>query len=175
MRSRGAELGLRAAPLDGVRSTVALWALDLGSELLFVGDAGTTEPSAASRRRGVTFANVFRSSPSLTLDADLSVAHARFAGVPAAASRIPGALEKVVAGGVTWTSVRRGPYGALRVRHFGAYPLTEDNGVRSNANFTFAQGVARSEAASESWNDQALRRSASRSSAPSRLPSAKPW
>jgi hypothetical protein len=133
VRSRGAELGLRAAPLDGVRSTVALWALDLGSELLFVGDAGTTEPSAASRRRGVTFANVFRSSPSLTLDADLSVAHARFAGVPAAASRIPGALEKVVAGGVTWTSVRRGPYGALRVRHFGAYPLTEDNGVRSRA------------------------------------------
>ena len=133
VRSRGAELGLRASPLRGLRSTVSLWALDLGSELLFVGDAGTTEPSAASRRRGVTFANFHRPTASLTLDADVSFAHARFAGVPKTADRIPGALENVVAGGVTWTSVRRGPYGALRVRHFGAYPLTEDNGVRARA------------------------------------------
>jgi outer membrane receptor protein involved in Fe transport len=112
---------------------VSLWALDLGSELLFVGDAGTTEPSAPSRRRGVTFANFYRPGPSLTLDADLSFAHARFGGVPASASRIPGALEKVISGGVTWTPARGGPYGALRVRHFGAYPLTEDDAVRARA------------------------------------------
>ena len=133
VRSRGAEIGLRASPFDGLRSTVSLWTLDLGSELLFVGDAGTTEPSAASRRRGVTFANFYRAGTSLTLDADLSFAHARFGGVPVSASRIPGALEHVVAGGVTWTSARRGPYGALRVRHFGAYPLTEDNSARARA------------------------------------------
>ena len=133
VRSRGAELGLRTSPLQGLRSTVSLWSLDLGSELLFVGDAGTTEPSAASHRHGVTFANFYRPSSSLTLDADVSFAHARFADMPATADRIPGALEHVVAGGVTWTSARRGPYGALRVRHFGAYPLTEDNSVRARA------------------------------------------
>ena len=133
VRSRGAELGLRASPLDGLRSTLSLWALDLESELLFVGDAGTTEPSAASRRRGATFANFYRAGPSLTLDADASFARARFAGVPAAASRIPGALENVIAGGVAWTPARGGPYGALRVRHFGAYPLTEDDRVRARA------------------------------------------
>jgi len=133
VRSRGGELGLRTSLLRGLRSTVSLWALDLGSELLFVGDAGTTEPSAASRRRGVTFANFYRARASLTLDADLSFAHARFGDVPASASRIPGALENVLSGGVTWTSVRGGPYGALRVRYFGAYPLTEDNSVRARA------------------------------------------
>ena len=133
VRSRGAELGLRASPFHGLRATVSLWALDLDSELLFVGDAGSTEPSAASRRRGVTFANFYRPGPSLTLDAHVSLAHARFAGVPESASHIPGALENVVAGGVTWRSTRRGPYGALRVRHFGAYPLTEDDGVRARA------------------------------------------
>jgi hypothetical protein len=133
VRSRGAELGLRTSPLEGLRSTLSLWALDLGSELLFVGDAGTTEPSAASHRRGVTFANFYRARASLTLDADLSFAHARFGDAPASASRIPGALERVVSGGVTWTSARGGPYGAVRVRHFGAYPLTEDNGVRARA------------------------------------------
>jgi hypothetical protein len=133
VRSRGAELGLRASPLDGWRSTMSLWALDLGSELLFVGDAGTTEPSAASHRRGVTFANFYRPGPSLTLDADVSFAHARFRDVSTSPSRIPGALENVVSGGLTWTSARSGPYGALRVRHFGAYPLTEDNSVRARA------------------------------------------
>jgi len=133
VRSRGAELGLRASPLRGLRSTLSLWALGLGSELLFVGDAGTTEPAAASRRRGVTFANFYRLDPSLTVDADVSFARARFAGLPESASRIPGALERVVAGGVTWTAVQRGPYGAMRIRYFGAYPLTEDGGVRARA------------------------------------------
>lgn len=149
VRSRGAELGLRASPLDGLRSTVSVWALDLASELLFVGDAGTTEPSAPSRRRGVTFANFYRPVPSLTLDADVSFAHARLGDVPASASRIPGAMENVVAGGIAWTPAQRGPYGALRVRHFGAYPLTEDNGVRARAStlvnadagFRLASGV----------------------------------
>ena len=63
VRSRGGELGLRATMFGGLRTTVSVWALDLDSELLFTGDAGTTEPAAASHRRGVTFANFFRPSP----------------------------------------------------------------------------------------------------------------
>jgi outer membrane receptor protein involved in Fe transport len=133
VRSRGAELGVRTSPIDGLRSTLSLWALDLDSELLFTGDAGTTEPSAASHRRGVTLANFYRPVRSLALDADVSFAHARFGGVPVDASYIPGALERVIAGGVTWTPMHRGPYGALRVRHLGSYPLLEDDGVRARA------------------------------------------
>lgn len=82
VRSRGGEVGLRWAPLNGLRSTISIWRLNLDSELLFTGDGGATEPSAASRRSGVTFANFYRPVPSLSLDADVSLANARFGGVP---------------------------------------------------------------------------------------------
>ncbi len=131
VRSRGAELGLRAAPTPGWRATVVLWALGLDSELLFVGDAGITEPSAASRRRGITLSGSWRPLPSLALDADVSFARARFLGVEPGADRIPGAMERVIAAGATWSRPAGGAFGALRLRHFGSYPLTEDNAVRA--------------------------------------------
>ena len=101
VRLRGAELGLRLTPLPGLRSTAVLWALDLNSELLFTGDAGITEPSAASQRRGVTFANFYRPIPALAFDTDISFVQARFTGVDEAQANIPGALENVIAAGVT--------------------------------------------------------------------------
>ncbi|HYW13373.1 MAG TPA: TonB-dependent receptor [Longimicrobium sp.] len=132
VRSRGAEIGLRAAPLPGLRSTLTLWALELESELLFVGDAGATEPTATSRRQGVTWANFWRPLPSLSVDADVSFARARLSGVPYGEDRIPAALENVFAGGVAWMP-STGATAALRLRHFGAYPLIEDNSVRAQA------------------------------------------
>jgi outer membrane receptor protein involved in Fe transport len=80
----------------------------------------------------VTFANFYRPLPGLSLDADVSFAHARLGGVSAAANRIPGALERVVAGGIAW-SPARGAFAAVRARHFGAYPLVEDGAVRARA------------------------------------------
>jgi outer membrane receptor protein involved in Fe transport len=137
VRSRGAELGVRATPLTGWRSTLSLWTLALDSELLFVGDAGITEPSAASRRRGVTWANFYRPLPQLYLDLDMSLARARFAEVPVGQDHIPGALENVLAAGVTWSARAKGIFGAVRVRHFGSYPLLEDNSVRASSTTLF--------------------------------------
>ena len=131
VRSRGGELGLRATLFEGLRTTVSVWALDLDSELLFTGDAGTTEPAAASRRRGVTLANFFRPSPSLALDADVSFASARFSGVEAGRTNIPGSLENVIAAGITWSPAPIGVFGALRLRRLGSYALVEDNSVRA--------------------------------------------
>jgi len=133
VRSRGAEIGVRANPVRSWRSTLAVWALNLDSELLFVGDGGATEPADKSRRSGVTLANFYRPVPQLSIDTDISFARARFAGTEPAADRIPGALENVVAGGVTWAPRETGAFGALRVRHFGSYPLVEDNSVRAKA------------------------------------------
>ena len=131
VRSRGGEVGLRTSFARGLRSTVSAWKLDLDSELLFIGDGGTTEPSAGSRRRGLTLANYYRPVPELAIDADVSFAHAEFTGVLASERSIPGALERVVASGIAWTPTQSGPFGALRVRSFGAYPLIEDNSVRA--------------------------------------------
>ncbi len=133
VRSRGGEVGFRFSTESGFRSTLTLWGLDLDSELLFVGDGGTTEPSGRSRRAGLTFANYYRPLANLSLDADVSFARARFAGVAPEENRIPGALENVVAAGVTWGGVRHGPFSALRLRHFGSYPLIEDNSVRATS------------------------------------------
>jgi hypothetical protein len=132
-RSRGAEIGVRATPVEGVRTTLTAWTVELDSELLFVGDAGTTEPSDASRRVGVTWANFWQPLPQLRLDVDASFAHARFHELSEEENRIPGALERVVTAGVAWEPPRGGPFAALRLRHFGEYPLIEDNSVRASA------------------------------------------
>ena len=51
--SLGAELGARLFLGNRLQATAAVWGLRLDSELLFVGDAGTTEASRPSRREGV--------------------------------------------------------------------------------------------------------------------------
>jgi outer membrane receptor protein involved in Fe transport len=132
VRSRGAEAGLRLTPRQGWRSTLSLWTVGLDSELLFVGDAGTTEPSDASRRLGVTWTNFYRVIPALTADLDLSLARARLLGAAPGEALIPGALERVLAAGLTWEPPVSGPFAALRLRHFGSYPLLEDGSERAD-------------------------------------------
>jgi hypothetical protein len=133
VRSAGAEVGMRVSPLEAVRSTVSVWLLNLDSELLFTGDAGITEPSAASRRRGVTFANFYRPFPTVSIDADVSLSRARFVGVGAERTSVPGALENVIATGVTHEPRGAGIFASVRLRHFGSYPLLEDNTLRAPA------------------------------------------
>ena len=63
VRAKGAEVGMRTVRVRGLQSTVSLWYLGLDSELLFVGDAGTTEPGRPSRRYGVEWTNYWRVKP----------------------------------------------------------------------------------------------------------------
>ena len=133
VRSWGTELGLRWQPIAGLNSTFALWALELDSELLFVGDAGTTEASGTSRRMGVTLANFCRVTDTWTADLDVSFTKARLLDVPSGEDRIPGAMERVIAAGFGYEPVGDGLFGTVRLRHFGAYPLIEDNSVRAQS------------------------------------------
>jgi len=132
-RSRGAEVGFLAMPAAGWHTTLAVWGVELESELLFVGDAGTTEPSDASGRIGLTWANFWRPLPQLRVELDASFARARFHELTAGEDRIPGALERVITAGIAWEPLASGPHAALRIRHFGEYPLTEDGSVRAPA------------------------------------------
>ncbi len=129
VRARGEEVGVRSR-FRRLQATAALWRLDLESELLFVGDAGTTEASRPSRRRGVEVSAVYSLRQWLSLDADLSVSRARFHDASSVGNRIPGAVERVFAGGIIVEDA--GPvFGSLRLRHFGARDLVEDGSVRS--------------------------------------------
>lgn len=130
-RSRGSELGLRIERDTFRLSAVGFW-LNLASELVFVGDAGATEPNDASRRYGGELAAFWRPTQALTLDATASLTHARFRGVAAGQSFIPGATPFVLGAGA---SMRLTDHltATVRVRHFGSAPLIEDGSQRSQA------------------------------------------
>ena len=94
--------------------------LEADSELLFVGDGGTTEASRASERHGLEVGmNYWTPVSWLIVDADLAWSHARFtdADPDVPGERIPGAVEFVAALGVTLDHPS-GWFGGARVRHF---------------------------------------------------------
>ena len=128
----GAEIGLRTEAFAGLQSSVSVWGLRSASELVYIGDAGATEASLGSRRRGVEFSNRWQPVPWFLLDADLAFSHARLND----GSRIPNAIDRVasVAGTLKnldgWTT-------SLQWRYLGAGALAEDNSVRSFPSSTF--------------------------------------
>ena len=132
VRSRGAELGLRTQIVPGLQSSLSLWALHLDSELVFSGDAGDTEPSRASLRKGVEWNNHYIANEHLLLDADLAFSHARYTQSGAVGSSIPGSIQTVGSFGVTLKD--HGPwFGQFQFRWFGPRPLVEDDSQRSVA------------------------------------------
>lgn len=128
VQAEGAELGARFER-GAWRASLALFALKLESELVFVGDAGTTEANDGSSRTGVE-ASLFW-QPTDWLVADLSAAYTDAAfDIPGADTKIPGAVESVIGGGILanldpWTL-------SARLRHFGEAPLIEDGSVTSD-------------------------------------------
>jgi hypothetical protein len=134
VRAIGEEIGVRTAIVPHLQSSLALWNLDLASELLFVGDAGTTEASRPSRRTGIEWANYYAPTGWLTVDVDAAYSWARFTDTDPTAPghHIPGSIESMVAAGLSIHTLR-GAFGSLRVRYFGPRPLIEDNSVRSHA------------------------------------------
>jgi hypothetical protein len=129
--SRGAEVGVRTEAVPGLQSSLALWRLHVDSELVYVGDAGVTEPSLASIRRGVEFNNRWQPRQWLLFDADLAWSHARFDN----GDRIPNAVDRV--GSVAATLRDLGPWStSVQLRYLGSGALIEDNSVRSYPSVT---------------------------------------
>jgi hypothetical protein len=134
-KSRGAELGVRTAVLPGLVSSVAFWVLGLDSELVFVGDAGGTEATGATRRYGVEWANYWRPARWIALDADFAATNARYRDAVNGGRRIANSIALVLAGGVTLGGAE-GWFGCGRLRYFGPQPLVEDNSVRAPSSST---------------------------------------
>ena len=136
VRSKGAELGIRTKAVEGLTSSLAAFVLDFDSELLFVGDAGTTEASRPSRRVGVEWTNRYKPVSWLTFDLDVAYTRARFTDFDFAGDRIPGAPAWVASGAITFGE-ETGWFGALKGRYFGPRPLIEDDSVRSLSSLIF--------------------------------------
>lgn len=127
-KSRGGELGIRFEPTTDINFTVSGFWLELDSELVFVGDAGTTEVNDGSRRYGVEMAAFWQANEWLAFDVTAATTDAKFNLDND--NYIPGSVGAVLGAGTTLT-LDNGLTASLRLRHFGSAPLIEDNSVRS--------------------------------------------
>ena len=130
VKTRGFELGLKSEWIPAWKTSVALWHLDIDSELVFLGDAGTTQASRASRRYGLEWTNNYAVNSWLSLDADFAWSHSRFRDAAPEGSHIPDAVGTTANLGLTVDKL--GPWsGGVRFRYFGPRPLLEDASLRS--------------------------------------------
>ena len=147
VQGEGSELGFRYDTLEGFNFSVAWFELDLDSELVFVGDAGTTEPGDPSRRNGIELNSFWEFTEALVFDFTATKSDGHFRGLPSGENSIPDAHDLVVSAGLTyhnpngWTS-------SFRVRHFDDAALTEDESVKKDGSTLVHFGVSY---AQESW------------------------
>jgi len=133
VKGYGAEVGWRFQPSEQFSLTSALWMLNLDSELVYVGDAGTTEPGRPSNRHGIEATMRWAPSSQWSFDLDAALSRSRFRGTPleGEGNYIDNAIETAVSAGVVW---KNGPLMAtLRLRYVGPRALDTTNTVRSSS------------------------------------------
>lgn len=130
VRANGSEIGMRTYVTEKLVTTLTAWYLELDSELVFVGDAGTTEPAGASHRGGLELTNYYTVSDWTYIDCDYAWVRPRLMG----GERIPNAVENVLSTGITTRDPdpSGGFFGSIRVQSYGPAALIEDNSARSH-------------------------------------------
>ena len=127
-RAKSYEVGVRSMPWgpEGVELTATLWRLDLKSELVFAGDAGTTEIRGASRREGVEVAARGQVWGPIYFNGSVTWTKAEFLNGDA----IPLAPE-VTAYGAVLVRWPEGLTSQLQATYLGVRPLREDRSVKA--------------------------------------------
>jgi outer membrane receptor protein involved in Fe transport len=115
------EMGARARFFDRLDVALSYWRSYLTSELVFVGDEGTFEPSGASRRHGIESEFRYDILPWLTYDLDLSYTWARFVN----GDKVPLAPRFLAYSGIT-ARHDSGLQARLQMRHIGRRYGIED-------------------------------------------------
>ncbi|HEV8621174.1 MAG TPA: TonB-dependent receptor plug domain-containing protein [Nitrospiraceae bacterium] len=133
-RAKSYEVGVRSKPWgpEGVELLATLWRLDLKSELVFVGDEGTTEIRGASRREGVEVAARGQVWGPLYVNGSFTWTHAEFRNGDA----IPLA-PKYTAYGAVILKWPEGLTSQLQATYLGVRPLIEDRSMTSPSWITF--------------------------------------
>jgi outer membrane receptor protein involved in Fe transport len=114
-RAVGAEVGFKSSWWDALDLSVSLFRLDLQSEIVWSGDLGTTEPSAATRRDGVEVESRYAISKWLSAELDLTFTHARFRD----GTFVPLAPQRTWAGGLVARHALGSGVGRGALRFFG--------------------------------------------------------
>ena len=134
--SAGGEVGLRFEPHPAFNASLVAFRLDLDSELVYVGDAGVTEPSGASTRRGVEVAGFWQAQDWLTLNGAFTHSDAELDTGDAVVGSV-GVTGSVGANALLGQSF----HVSVNARFLGEAPLTEDGSVRSDPSWLAHFGV----------------------------------
>lgn len=141
VEGRGGEIGFRYDNLRGFNVTLTAFELATDSELVFVGDAGTTEPSDPTRRSGVELNAFYSINDRLVIDFSAARASGHFRGLPDGENSITDAHENVAAAGLSYVGTQ-GITASLRLRYFGDAALTEDESLMKEDSTLVNAGVS---------------------------------
>ena len=134
-RSRGDEIGLRNQVNEALQTAIALWRLRFDAELVYVGDAGTTEAGRPSQRQGVEWSTRWTPDLHFGLDANFAWTRPRYSDASPDGAFISNAVQRVGHVSAAWQHI--GPWSAsLTWRYIGPAALLADNRMRSRANIS---------------------------------------
>ncbi len=133
-RAQGVEVGLRSKPWgpDRTELMATFWGLDLSSELVFVGDAETTEARGATRRYGVEVGARGQIYGPLSFNGSLTWTHAEFKDTGLAIPLAP-ELTAYAALLLRWPE---GLSSQLQMTYLGVRPLNEERTVKHHRGST---------------------------------------
>ncbi len=132
--STGAEVGIKIFDAQHFNLSASLWYLSSESELVFVGDAGNTEASRASKRNGLELAGYYWIDNRWSFDTQLAWTRANFTeNTRADGKYIDGPVPFVASAGISYKAQTNGFHSSLRYRYFGARRLDGFNVHRADA------------------------------------------
>ena len=128
--------------ISGLQTALSVWRLEFESELVYLGDAGTTTAGRPARRNGVEWSNRWTPGRHVVLDANLAWTTPRYVDALPSGTYIPNAVQKVANATLVLKNLRPWTV-SVGIRYIGPAPLVENNTVRSTSNLTTNLRIAR--------------------------------
>lgn len=129
-QTKGKEIGIHNHYFKNLSTNLIFWTLDLESELVFIGDEGSTEPTRSSTRKGIECNNNLLITTHLSLTADISVSRAKYIQYDTLGDTVPLSARTIFNSSLNYSSNKWG--GSINYKYFGSRPLTEDDYVKSS-------------------------------------------
>ena len=133
-KAYSAELGSTFKIGKKALANIALYRIDLESELVYVGDAGEVEAKGATERYGIDVAIRYQLLGKLFLDVNGNYAKGKFKDLPNGENNIPLAPRLSSTGGISYKQ-DRGFNAAIRYRYIADRPANEINSVIAKGYF----------------------------------------
>lgn len=134
-RAVGGETGIRMKPNAHARVSADVWYLRLSSEQVWSGDAGGTEASDPTRRFGLDMEGSVDATQWLSLDANVTWAHATFVANAGNNGALALAPRWMGSGGVTVHDNKN--FIAVRTRGIGDRPGNDDGSLTAEGYLIF--------------------------------------